>query len=80
MCKKHFAKKCKNKSCRDGLPPKDTSPKTNETSDNAQPRIDFVRVIGGRHFFSHAIPTVLHDTSVRKYILSMPVPIKRPLY
>ncbi len=33
--KKHFAKKCKNKSCRDALPPKNTSPKTNETSDNA---------------------------------------------
>ena len=31
-----FAKKCKkNKSCRDGLPPKNTSPKTNETSHNA---------------------------------------------
>ena len=33
--KKHFAKKCKNKSCRDALPPKNTSPKTNETSDSA---------------------------------------------
>ena len=33
--KKHFAKKYKNKSCRDALPPKNTSPKTNETSDNA---------------------------------------------
>ena len=33
--KKHFTKKCKNKSCRDALPPKNTSPKTNETSDNA---------------------------------------------
>ena len=33
--KKHFAKKCKNKSCRDALQPKNTSPKTNETSDNA---------------------------------------------
>jgi len=33
--KKHFAKKCKNKSCRDALPPKNTSPKSNETSDNA---------------------------------------------
>ena len=31
--KKHFAIKCKNKSCRDALPPKNTSPKTNETSD-----------------------------------------------
>ena len=25
--KKHFAIKCKNKSCRDALPPKNTSPK-----------------------------------------------------
>ena len=33
--KKHFAKKCKNKSCRDALPSKNTSPKTNETSGSA---------------------------------------------
>ena len=33
--KKHFAKKCKNKTCRDALLPKSTSPKTNETSDSA---------------------------------------------
>ncbi len=32
---KHFAKKCKNKTCRDALPPKNTFPKTNETSDSA---------------------------------------------
>ena len=28
--KKHFAKKCKNKSCRDALPPKNTSTKTQQ--------------------------------------------------
>ena len=33
--KKHFAKKCKNKSCRDALPPKNIAPKTNETSNHA---------------------------------------------
>ena len=33
--KKHFAKKRKNKSSRDALPPKTTSQKTNETSDCA---------------------------------------------
>ena len=30
-----FAKKCKNKLCRDALPPKNSSPKTNETSNSA---------------------------------------------
>ena len=32
---KALYKKCKNHSCRDALPPKNNSPKTNETSDNA---------------------------------------------
>ena len=33
--KRDSTKKCKNKSCRNALPPTNTSPKTNETSNNA---------------------------------------------
>ena len=35
VTEKALSKKCKNQSCRDALPAKNTSPKTNETSDNA---------------------------------------------
>ena len=52
LSKKHFTKKCKNRSCRDALPPKNTSLKTNETSCNEHRNV-FTQWLPSLHLSNH---------------------------
>ena len=63
VTEKALSKQCKKQPCRDALPAKNSSPKTNETSDNAHRKActDYPHITVRCIYRVATIPTFLHD-------------------